>query len=183
MHVIVAGAPKRDSRRSVWRMNMRRTSIMTAVALIVMGGGLGHVAPKFGEIFSELYAGELALPALTQIVLALAPFGWVALGVVGALIVIVKDIALPSRKLPNWPYVVNAVLECIFFSRSTDPLLPSSLDLLPGPAGRGSETTCGPSRRRSKGGRSPIRQVPCRTFIPAILGHFTQAVTQPEWGR
>jgi type II secretory pathway component PulF len=85
---------------------MRRTSIMTAVALIVMGGGLGHVAPKFGEIFSELYAGELALPALTQIVLALAPFGWVALGVVGALIVIVKDIALPSRKLPNWPYVI-----------------------------------------------------------------------------
>lgn len=79
---------------------------MTAIALIATGCGLGYVVPKFGAIYAEMYTGDVALPVLTQIAIALAPFGWVAFGVVGALVVVGKDIALPSRKLPNWPYII-----------------------------------------------------------------------------
>lgn len=79
---------------------------MTAVAIIVVGGGLAHVAPKFGGFYADLYGEGFVPPVLTQISLARAPFGWTALGVIGAVLVVGKDMAYPSRRLPNWPFIM-----------------------------------------------------------------------------
>jgi hypothetical protein len=88
-------------------MKTRISSIVIGVSHLVIGGYLGHAAGKFGAIYADLYSPDAALPLLTRIVLALAPVGWVAFGIVAAAFLIGKD-AVPSlRKIPNWPFALS----------------------------------------------------------------------------
>ena len=87
-------------------MNVRISSVVTAIAYVFLGGVLAHAAPQFGVIYADLYAADATLPVLTRIVLAIAPVGWIALGVVAAAVLVAKDLCLPSRTIPNWPFVI-----------------------------------------------------------------------------
>lgn len=94
-------------------MKPRISSIITAIAYIVISGMFVYTAPRFGAIYAELYEGKVPLPFLTRIVLMLAPIGWILLGIGPALFLVFKDVRTTSRKIANWPFVVALVLVAI----------------------------------------------------------------------
>ena len=85
-------------------------SIVSAFSHLALGLILARLAPRFGAIYAQRDPDPSHLPALTRVVLALAPVGWIAIAVILAALAVGKDLHPRTRHLPNWPFRVALVL-------------------------------------------------------------------------
>lgn len=86
---------------------MRISSIVIAICHLVVGGFIAHATGKFQAIYTDLLSDDTSLPGLTQIVLSMTPFGWIAFGVIAAACLIGKDSVQSLRRTPNWPFALT----------------------------------------------------------------------------
>lgn len=87
----------------------RTSSVAMAVACMILGIMLALATPRFKTVYSSLY-GDTVLPVPTRLVLALKPFGWLAIGFSMAALVVIKDLWAPLRRVPAWPWVLALII-------------------------------------------------------------------------
>ena len=85
-------------------MKPRGSTVITAVGYLAVCGVFAYEGPRFGKIFNDLFEGSPTLPLLTRAVLALAPYGWILIGISAAALLVAKDLCPSTRKIPSWPF-------------------------------------------------------------------------------
>lgn len=91
-------------------MKVSVSSIVIAVAYVLLGGAFALITPRFGAMLAELYSSEAPLPGVTALVLSPGALGWLVFGVLGAGLVVGKDLLPETRKIPNWLFAALLVL-------------------------------------------------------------------------
>lgn len=85
-------------------MKIRWSSWALAILYGMCGIGLYRAANGFIQIYQDLLGPNPVFPRITALVLAVHPLSWLALFLVGA-IVVLKDFLPPGQRKPrNWPY-------------------------------------------------------------------------------
>ena len=100
--------------RSNDEMNIRATTIATATVALVMFVAIGIIATRFDMIFRDLFDGDVVLPFSSRLVLGLAPAGWIAVGVLAATGLVLKDQLAGVRRIPNWPFGILLVVAALW---------------------------------------------------------------------
>ena len=107
LHPFTPGSP--DSSccpRYEKKMKIRWSSWLLAVVYGMCGIGLCRAALGFIEIYRELLGPNPKFPRVTTLVLAIHPLSWLALALVGAVVVLKDFLPPPEKKRPNWPFVL-----------------------------------------------------------------------------
>lgn len=97
------------ARRHEKRMKTRWSSWLLAIVYGMCGIGLCRAALGFMEIYKELLGPFPEFPMVTALVLAIHPLSWLALALVGPVVVLKDFLAPPNKKRQNWPFVLALV--------------------------------------------------------------------------
>jgi len=83
--------------------------IVFAALYIACGFATFFVLPTFHAIYNDLLGGDQHLPCITRLVLNLTPFGWLAISILTASILLL----LNKRHKSPWPNISFSILLCV----------------------------------------------------------------------